>query len=278
MAKYQEANYETLRKVPKKTQTSNPPPRQADLRFVYHKEDRAGGSCEKSSHEQGAVSYEFYHFATGWGVLPNGEKFERNMNCVNTFTLGGKIEIGNGNETVTRAGSLSYAGAGKTSHQGPGRGYNGIPASEPARSTVKESCDVASSLVWGGDGGIIAGSTLGIAAQEINMCSVGNFSFGSVEGSASLIGEGNASVGSKGGATQVGGKGVTMLAQGGPLSAESSGQMSFYTTGANIVISSGGGMVYINSSNAPPKNVDDVVKETGKKGAGAVKSPKVIDA
>lgn len=278
MAKYQEANYPTLRKVPPDTRTSNPPERQADLRLCYHREDRAGGSCEKSCHEEGAVSYQFYHFATGWGVLPNGEKFERNMNCVNTYTLGGKIDINGGNETKTMGGEISTAAAGKRSHYGSGKGPKKTPNSEPARSTIQESCDVASSLVWGGDGGIIAGSTLGIAAQEINMCSVGNFNFGSVEGTAALVGEGNASVGSKNGATQVGGKGVSILAQGGPLSAESSGQMSLYTTGANIVISSGGGMVYINSSNAPPKTVDDVVKETGKKGAGAVKSPKVIDA
>jgi hypothetical protein len=278
MAKYQEANYETLRNVPKKTQTAEPCPRESDFRFSYHVEDRAGGSCEKSSHEEGRVSYEFYHFATGWGVLPNGEKFERNMNCVNKYTLGGEIDVGNGNKTSSITGSASQAASAQTNHCGEGRGLCSIPASAPARSVMKNSCDVAASQVFAGDGAIVAGGTLGMAAQEMNICSVGNFNCGSVEGSFSLVGEAGASFGSKKSTCQLGGKGVTLLAQGGPLSAESSGQMSLYTTGADIVISGGGGRVLINCSSAPPKTVDDTRRETFVPGAKAVPSSKVIGA
>jgi hypothetical protein len=277
---YKEAQYEDLRGVPKKISTSNPAPRKPKYGYLYthHTEDRTGGSCQMSCHEEDNVSYQFYHLnGTGWGVLPNGEKFERNLNCSNKYTLGGDISVGNGIGLGAYGGAHTMAAAENSSHYGKGRGVQSIPASKPERKTIKSSCDSSATNVIPGDYGMVIAGTLGMAAQELNMRSIGNCNLGAVEGSLSLIADKGMSCGSKGGTCQLGGQGFTAVAEK-TMSLEAGGQLSVYTKGADIVISGGGGRVMINSPGAPPKTIDDVTKETNVAGSQAVPSPKVIGA
>lgn len=273
---YQEANYEDLRGVPKKISTSNPPKRKPKYGYLYthHTEDRAGGSCQKSNCEEDNVSYEFYHHnGTGWGVLPNGEKFERNLNCSNRYTLGGDISAGNGNEVKTYAGGGSFAYAENSSHSGEGRGLTNV-GSKPARKTIKTSCDSSATNVIPGDYGMVVAGTCGMAAQEFNIRSIGNCTLGTVEGSLSLIADKGMSCGSKGGTCQLGGQGVTLLADK-TFSAESGGKMTMYTKGGDIeIVSASGSKVRINSGLT--QTVDNVTQGTNVAGSQAVPSPKVV--
>ena len=277
---YKEADYQDLRGVPKKTSTSNPASRKPKYGYLYtyHTEDRAGGSCQKSNCEEDNVSYEFYHHnGTGWGVLPNGEKFERNLNCSNRYTLGGDISVGNGISLSSYAGAHSTTGAQLSAHYREGSGSQTRLASKPARKTMKMSCDSSATNVIPGDYGMVVAGTYGMAAQELNMRSIGNCNLGAVEGSLSLIADKGMSCGSKGGTCQLGGQGFTAVAEK-TMSLESGGQLSVYTKGADIIISGGGGRVMINSSSAPPKTSDQVTQETNVAGSQAVKSPTVFSA
>lgn len=274
MAEYTEAQLEAL-EVPDKTGTENPPPREGDPRYTCHSEDRTGGACQMSSHKTGEVAYSFYHFnGSGFGYLPNGGAWAMYNNSFTKRTYGAESNISNGNQSNSYRGGQSNRFAECSTCSGPGGGprKQGTPS---ARGTVKTASFNAVSQVYSGDVAMITPGTMGIAAQELNLRSIGNFTFGSVEGSTSVVGDGGASFGSKGATCQIGGKGVTLLAQGGPLSAESSGQMSLYTKGSNIIVDSGGAKIYMNTPQQPPKNVDDVTKETNKQGSSAVKSVRV---
>lgn len=265
------------REVGKKMET---PPTTQGVVWPYFtcRNDRSGGSLEITTHDDGCngpgVSYMKKHWnGTGYVINHAGEYEFRACNGANYGYNGGVVEHGGGNKQSSFAGVVSSVQPEVVAHSGKGKyGSSGTMATLPGRGTNKISCDVGAADICPGDRAVITAGKHAIAATEFTAKATGNFTIGG-SGTGSISSDGDMACGSHKGCTQLGGKGVILSSQGGPMSAYSSGVMSLYTGGANIIMSSGGGNVYINS--IPPVTTDQAVAASKKPGTQNVAGLKI---